>query len=207
MAALGVLPAAGCGSGCSYPPEVGGGTYSTVAIIDVRGDDTFDAVKDAVRCTAIGSREKPVGDGWRRMIVQFGGIEWVDDIQTWLAAFGVARAAISEDDDEFGAQWVVLAAEGGTVRTVHRRYLLNADPNDPAEVKNVLSDFEDGDPRRGDVAGAPAARAAAALFDQEPGPMVAVERATKRAHGGSGVVQQPLPWWEALALPWLDEGD
>jgi hypothetical protein len=133
-------------------------------------------------------------------------VEMVDRISALLVSAGEARAAIAEDNDEFGACWVVLAVEGGIARTVHRRYVLNADPRKRRDVKQALRDFvHDGqvqDPRADDVAGAQAATEAALLFGVEPGPVVNAETGSVTAFEELGVVGGPFPWREPMGLTW-----
>jgi hypothetical protein len=61
------------------------------------------------------------------MTAHLDEIEQVERVTQVLAAVGQGRAAVAEDYDENGALWVVLAASNSNVRTVHRRYILNAD--------------------------------------------------------------------------------
>jgi hypothetical protein len=134
------------------------------------------------------------------------GIELVDRVAGLIGVADEARAAIAEDNDEFGACWVVLAARSGQVRTVHRRYLLNADPRSRRQVRLALRNFElDGqlqDPRAADVAGARAATEAALLFGVDPGPVVDAEDRSYAAYEEMGVVGGPFPWLAPLGLTW-----
>ena len=146
-------------------------------------------------------RSAPV-NGWARMTASLEGIGHIGMISSLLGSVGIGRAAIAEDNDEFGAMWAVLSAEDGTVSTVHRRYLLNADPANPTEVALALRDLDGVDPRRWDVAGEQAAAAAAVLFSVESSVMVAAERDSATAFREIGTVGGPFPWWDALGLPW-----
>jgi len=136
------------------------------------------------------------------MTAHLGEIEQVEGVRQVLAAVGHGRAVVAEDYDEYGALWVVLAASNGKVRTVHRRYILNADPNDPADVALVLQDFNGNDPRAEDVAGRAAATEAAKLFEVDPAPMADAEDSADSAHEDIGTVGGPFPWWDALGLEW-----
>ena len=133
-------------------------------------------------------------------------IELLDPITALLESAGEARAVIAEDNDEYGACWVVLAVEGGVARTVHRRYVLNADPRSRRDVKHALRDFVQGgqlkDPRADDVAGARAAVEAALLFGAEPGAVINAETGSVTAFEGLGVVGGPFPWLEPMGLTW-----
>lgn len=85
---------------------------------------------------------------------------------------GNCRVAVAEDNDEFGALWVVLSVRGGVVETVHRRYILNADPTDFGEVEAALQDSDGVDPRNAEAAGPVAAQRAADLFEVEQARML-----------------------------------
>lgn len=138
--------------------------------------------------------------GWQRHLMMFREIEMLPALSGVLRQAGTGRLALDEDYDEFGSLWAVLAATDGEVRTVHRHYILNADPNVPEEVGVALEDLG-ADPRGQDVAGADAAAAAAALFEAASEPMIEAEAATDSVFDQFGVIG-PLPWWEALGLPW-----
>lgn len=94
----------------------------------------------------------------------------------------------------------------GGVRTVHRRYVLNADPEDADEVADALAEL-DADPQVLDQAGPAAAEAAEALFGVDPEPVVRAERDSASAWEEIGTIGGPFPWWSALELPWPAEAD
>jgi hypothetical protein len=123
-------------------------------------------------------------------------------VERVISGAGECRAAVAEDNDEYGALWVVLAARDGLVRTVHRRYVLNADPRRRRAVAAAIRSLDGIDPRKEDVAGEPAAASAAELFDVAPGPMVEAERGSDGLYRSIGVVGGPFPWWDALGLRW-----
>jgi hypothetical protein len=191
-------------------------TFATVVWIDIRPSGPVARVAGALD----GLRDLSVADGspmeriwadvdngWVRLSTYLTfGVDLVDEIDSLLVSAGHGRAAIAEDRDEFGALWVVLAADDGVTRTVHRRYVLNADPRQRRQVKLALQDFvEDGktqDPRADDVAGAEAAAEAALLFDVAPGPVVAAEAGSGTAFKEIGAVGGPFPWIDALGLVW-----
>lgn len=175
-------------------------TYGTAVAIDVAPDGRLDAVLAELHdWSAWGS---PVGDtGWTRITLSSNGIQRLGDVRHLLTVARKACAAVAEDNDEYGALWVVLAARPGALRTVHRRYVLNADPRDPGEVAAQVARLG-GDPRRRDVAGPAAARAAAEMFGVDPEPVLAAEAASHRLHESIGVVGGPFPWWDALGLTW-----
>ena len=137
-----------------------------------------------------------------RLVARSGEIDQVARVEELLAAAGSGRAAVAEDHDEYGALWVVLSADHRAVWTVHRRYVLPADPGDPEAVAAAIEDHGGTDPREADVAGEDAAAAAARLFGVPTGPMVEAERASASAHLELGLVGGPFPWWDALRLPW-----
>jgi hypothetical protein len=117
---------------------------------------------------------------------------------------GEARLAVAEDFDEYGVLWAVVSVSKGQAEVLHRRWLLNADPDDPDDVARAIED-NDGDPRVNDVAGAAAASAAARLFDGDP---IAMEQAEEESVGAweeMGIIGGPFPWWDALELPWPEE--
>ena len=174
-------------------------TYGTAVVIDVRPADA----SRVVAALDPASTFVDVPDGrWVRVTTYLADIEQLDRVSELLAGAGLGRAVIAEDYDEYGALWVVLAATDGAVRTVHRRYVLNADPGSPREVALALQGLDGQDPRRQDVAGLKAATAAATLFEVEPGPMLRAEVDAERAFESIGVVAGPFPWWRALGLAW-----
>ncbi len=191
-------------------------TYATTVWVDVRPDGPVSRVAEGLEglrdpSSALGVPEERIwvdveSDRVRLTTYLTFAIELVDPITAMLVTAGEARAAIAEDNDEFGACWVVLAVDGGIARTVHRRYVLNADPRSRRDVKQTLRDFvQDGevkDPRADDVAGAQAAAEAALLFGVEPGPVVDAEKGSVTAFEELGVVGGPFPWREPMGLTW-----
>jgi hypothetical protein len=174
--------------------------------VDVHRAGSLNDILDGVAALGGASWIAPVAGPWQRVTAAYGEIMQVGTVAGWIALAGMARAAIAEDYDEYGALWVVLANEGRGVRTVHRRYVLNADPSDPADVALAVADIGGVDPRAQDLAGPEAAVDAAVLFDVEPAAMLAAEAASDRAYREIGVVGGPFPWWRALCLPWPQEG-
>lgn len=181
-------------------------TYGVAVVVDVHRAGSLDDVLGGVARMGGAAWIAPVDGPWRRVTACFGEIEQVDTVSSWIAGVGMARAAVAEDYDEYGALWVVLANEGSGVRTLHRRYVLNADPHDPADVAVALADLFGVDPRVQDVAGREAALDAAVLFDVDPAAMLAAEAASDRAYQEIGVVGGPFLWWSALRLPWPQPG-
>jgi hypothetical protein len=181
-------------------------TYGVAAVIDLHGTRSLDHVLDGVARLGGVAWLAPVVGPWQRVTAAFGEISQVDTVAGWLLGGGTARAAIAEDYDEYGALWVVLASADSRVDTVHRRYVLNADPNDPDDVAMAVAELGGVDPRTEDVAGSEAASDAAVLFDVEPAAMVAAESEADRAYREIGVVGGPFPWWRALRLPWPEPG-
>ncbi|MFQ6172286.1 hypothetical protein ACK8HX_11825 [Oryzobacter sp. R7] len=179
-------------------------TYGTAVAIDVAPDGRLDSTLAALHDWSAWAR--PLGDtGWARITLSSSGIERLGDVRHLLTTAGKACAAVAEDNDEHGALWVVLAARPGALRVVHRRYILNADPHDAKEVARQVAQFGE-DPRRRDVAGPAAARAAAEMFGVDPGPVVSAEASSDRLHHSIGVVGGPFPWWDALGLTWPGPG-
>ena len=127
-------------------------TFGTAVVVDVAPGRDLDEVQRGFGSGTAVVRRDPES-GWVRVTAHLREIEQVERVKQVLAAVGEGRAAVAEDYDEYGALWVVLAATKGKVRTVHRRYILNADPNDPADVALVLQDFNGIDPRADDVPG------------------------------------------------------
>jgi hypothetical protein len=191
-------------------------TYATAVWVDLRPDGPVARVAEGLAglrdpLSTLGSPAERIwvdveSDRVRLTTYLTFAVEMVDRITDLLVSAGEARAAIAEDNDEFGACWVVLAVEGGIARTVHRRYVLNADPRKRRDVKQALRDFvQDGqvqDPRADDVAGAQAAAEAALLFRVEPGPVVNAEAGSVTAFQELGVVGGPFPWREPMGLTW-----
>lgn len=191
-------------------------TYATTVWVDLRPDGPVARVAEGLAglrdpSSALGSPAEriwiDVESDWVRLTTYLTfAIEVIDKITALLESAGEARAAIAEDNDEFGACWVVVAVEGGVARTVHRRYVLNADPRSRRDVRQTLRDFvQDGqlkDPRADDVAGAEAAAQAARLFGVEAGPVVDAEAGSVTAFEGLGIVGGPFPWLEPMGLTW-----
>lgn len=175
-------------------------TYGTAVVVDVAPDGRLDAALAALHDWVVWTN--PVGDsGWTRITLSSSGIERLGDVRHLLSEARKGCAAVAEDNDEYGALWVVLAARPGELRVVHRRYVLNADPYDARQVARQLAHFGE-DPRRRDVAGQAAARAAAEMFGVDPRPMMEVEASSDRLYRSIGVVGGPFPWWDALGLTW-----
>jgi hypothetical protein len=138
---------------------------------------------------------------WSRVSAYLPTIDLTPVVTGLMSQAGEGRAAVAEDHDEFGASWTVLACNGGEVRVMHRRYVLNADPGDPEEIERAILDLE-GDPRESDIAGVSAAAEAARIFESDPTAMVAAEAGSGSAWEGLGAVAGPFPWWDALGLSW-----
>ena len=190
-------------------------TYATTVWIDVPPAGPVARVAeglDALREPSWGDADEPVvwidaETEWIRLSAYLVfRVELVDQVADLLASAGRGRAAIAEDCDEYGARWVVLAVEDGIVRTLHRRYVLNADPHKPREVRRALRslavDGEVRDPRDDDVAGVGAATEAALLFEVDPRPMIDAEATSDRAFERIGLVGGPFPWLGAVGLVW-----
>lgn len=181
-------------------------TYGVAVVVDLQGTRSLDQVLDGVARLGGVAWLAPVGGPWQRVTASFGEISQVETVAGWLAGGGTGRAVIAEDYDEYGALWVVLASADSRVHTVHRRYVLNADPNDLDDVAVAVAELGGVDPRTEDVAGTEAASEAAVLFDVEPAAMLAAEGEADRAYREIGVVGGPFPWWQALRLPWPQPG-
>lgn len=180
-------------------------TYGTAVVIDCPRQRVAQVIAGL---TARGDGGQPLvspGGGshpeWSRVSAYLRSIELSPVVVALLSEAGEGRAVIAEDNDEFGASWTVLTCEGGAVTVVHRRYVLNADPDDPDEIEAAILDLE-GDPRESDVAGASAAAKAARVFELDPDAMVAAEARSGAAWEELGVVGGPFPWWDALGLTW-----
>lgn len=180
-------------------------TYGTAIVIDVPDGVDPGIVSEALIAMGGDVYTLSAPDGWQRATAYIGEIERVEQISQLLRRVGTARAAIAEDNDEFGALWVVLGCEEGEVWTAHRRYILNADPSDEEQVTAAIEDLG-GDPRSADVASAYAAAAAARLFGVDAQLVIAAEDQSLTAFEGLGVVGGPFPWWSALGLPWPQAG-
>lgn len=182
-------------------------TFGTALVIDVAPGCDLKAIATALNAREAFPLVAETESGWMRVSAFLPDVGQLDLIERLVASAGTCRAAVAEDNDEYGALWVVLSAQDGSVRTVHRRYILNADPEDPADVATALRDLDGVDPRTEDVAGAAAAAAAAELFGVEAGPMLEAERESAAAHEEIGVVGGPFPWWDALELLWGGVGE
>ena len=181
-------------------------TFGTSLVVDVAPGGELRGIAaglKALRSSPVVAHE--LASGWTRVVAATSDIETLATIKVMLTSGGTCRAAVAEDNDEYGALWVVLSAHEGKVRTVHRRYVLNADPRRRLQVRAAIRSLDRIDPRAEDVAGEPAAASAAELFDVAPGPMVEAERSSGDAYKGIGTVGGPFPWWSALRLPWPDE--
>lgn len=179
-------------------------SYGTALVIDVP-DGVEIGVADEVRESFESGFRTVAPDGWRRTVASLNAVGLVDTILDTLRTAGQGRVAIAEDNDEFGACWLVASATAGTIEIVHRRYILNADPDDPDEVDGALTDLGT-DPRRVDRPGPAAAQAAAVLFAVPAESMITAEQNSAEAWQELGVVGGPFPWWSALGLPWPGEG-
>jgi hypothetical protein len=179
-------------------------SYGTVFVIDVP-EEVEVSVPDEVRESLENGYRAVAADGRRRIVASVNAVGLVDTILDMVRTAGEGRVAIAEDNDEFGARWVVAGATAGTVEIAHRRYVLNADPADPDEVEGALADLGT-DPRRSDLAGPAAAEAAARLFAVPVEPMITAEAESAESWQELGVVGGPFPWWTALELRWPEEG-
>ena len=181
-------------------------TYGTAVALDLAPEADVDTVLTTLG--AWSAWRRPLPDGWTRLTLASAEVGQLDEVRAMLVIAGKGCAAVAEDDDEYGAFWVVLAARPGVVRTVHRRYLLHADPYDRRAVRIAVADLGE-DPRVRDVAGRDAAREAAEMFGVDAAAVLAAEESSDRAHERMGVVGGPFPWWDALGLTWPgdDAGD
>lgn len=182
-------------------------TYGTALVIDVAVGGDVAGVQS--RLLALEDADVYVIDGlagWHRFSTYTREVEITKDIGGLLELAGRSRAAVAEDFDEFGAEWSVLSNRDGQVEILHRHYILNADPAAPDEVSVAISDLGDDDPRIENVDGPDAATAAAREFDRDPAAMLAAEDRADQAWRKLGDVGGPFPWWDALELPWPQEG-
>lgn len=135
--------------------------------------------------------------------------EVVDAVTRVLVASSGARAAVAENFDSRGVRFRVLSAAEGGVSVVYQAYVLEADPEEEAEVLAALA-LHDLDPRRDDRTGPVAAREAAVLFGIDPSAMIAVDqRHPHETWKAVPTMQWSFPWWEALGLRWpfgVEEG-
>jgi len=180
-------------------------TFGTALVVDVAPGGELRGIATALNGLRSSPVAHPMESGWTRVVAATSDIETLDRIKVMLMSAGTCRAAVAGDYDEYGALWVVLSAHEGRVRTVHRRYVLNANPRRRLQVRAAIRSLDGIDPRAEDVAGEPAAASAAELFDVPPGPMVEAERSSGDAYKGVGTVGGPFPWWKALWLPWPSE--
>jgi hypothetical protein len=177
-------------------------TYGTAIVIDVAPGGDVDEVLSVLSRRDPHTKATETESGWTRVTAFLADVGQLALIEYAAVSAGRARVAVAEDNDEYGALWVVLSASDGRATAVHRRYVLNADPHDPSDVALALQDLDGIDPRAVDVAGPAAAAAAAELFEVDPGPMVEAEHDSDSAFKEIGVVGGPFPWWDALSLPW-----
>lgn len=180
-------------------------TFGTVLVVDVAPGGELRGIAATLNALRSFPVAHQMESGWTRVVAATSDIETLAQIKVMLISAGTCRAAVAEDNDEYGALWVVLSGHGGRVRTVHRRYVLNANPRRRLQVRAAIRSLDGIDPRDEDVAGEPAAASAAELFDVPPGPMVEAERSSGDAYQGIGTVGGPFPWWSALQLPWPGE--
>ena len=183
-------------------------TFGTALVVDVAPGGELRGIAaalNALRSSPAVAHE--MESGWTRVVAATADIETLAQVKVMLMSSGTCRSAVAEDYDEYGALWVVLSAHEGRVRTVHRRYVLNANPRRRLQVRAAIRSLDGIDPRAEDVAGEPAAVSAAELFDVPPGPMVEAERSSGDAFKGIGTVGGPFPWWNALWLPWPGEAN
>lgn len=175
-------------------------SYGTAFVLDTRlGVEV--QITDVVRAAVADGFRTATGGEMSRAVVLLSQVGLVDDVLVVLRRAGNGRLAVAEDNDDYGALWLVAAAEAGVVRTVHRRYVLNADPSDPAALDAALDEF-DVDPRQADIVGPDAAAAAAAVFAVPAAGVVEAEQQSVYAWQQIGVVGGPFPWWDRMQLLW-----
>ena len=182
-------------------------TFGTALVIDVAPGGDLTEIAAVLNAREAFPLAEQLASGWTRVHAGLRDIEQLDLIERIAVSAGTCRVAVAQDNDEYGALWVVLAVLDGEVRTVHRRYILNADPYRRREVRRALRDFEGRDPRAQDVAGPEAAAAAADLFEVERQRMLEAELDSVWAYQKIGVVAGPFPWWDALGLRWDAVGE
>ncbi|KNX38848.1 hypothetical protein [Luteipulveratus halotolerans] len=176
------------------------GTHALAYVVDIEPGSTFAAPATIAAVTRYLYDEHLAG-GWSRHAAYADAPDDWDLLLPAVADAGRARLVVAADFDEYGALWLVASADGGVVREVHRRYVLNADPTDTAAVTAAIDELGE-DPRAEDIAGPDAAGEAAVLFGQPTGPMVQAEAGSASAYQRIGTVAAPFPWWEALGLRW-----
>lgn len=176
-------------------------TYGTAFVIDVATDVDAEVVAAAARSLDGECRVRPLDGYGHRFSGYVKDIEMRSEVEDLLGGLDVARAVVAEDFDEFGAAWTVLACRGGTVETLHRHYILHADPMDSGAIADAIDDLGE-DPRTEDIAGPAAAEAAATLFDVPPDAMITAERESASAWQSLDTVGGPFPWLTALGLVW-----
>ena len=179
-------------------------TYGTVLAVDYGLGKT--PIADQLVELASGNADIYVEprDECVRVTAHLGVVEVQPALIEVFTAVAPCRAAIAEDLDEFGASWVVLHCREDRTEVIHRRYLLNADPDDDEAVSLAIAALGS-DPRTLDVAGPDAARAAAVLFGTDPSRMEQAETASAAAWQEIGIVGGPFRWWDALDLTWPGE--
>jgi hypothetical protein len=168
-------------------------SYGTAVVVDVPGDAELAVVTRTLTSQIGDTYELAAPDGWRRATAYLHEPGRLDDIAETLKHVRTARAAFAEDFDEYGALWAVISVDAGEVRTIHRRWVLNADPDDAAQVQRAIEDAGE-DPRQGDVRGEQAATEAATLFGADPAAMIDAERASESAYKQIGTIGGPFPW-------------
>ncbi|HLN77480.1 MAG TPA: hypothetical protein VK204_10585 [Nocardioidaceae bacterium] len=182
-------------------------TFGTALVIDLAPGSEVSEIAAVLNARVAYPRAIELESGWTRVSAFMPDVGQLDLIKDMSVSAGTCRVAVAEDNDEFGALWAVLSVRDGVVETVHRRYVLNADPTDPGEVEAALQDLDGVDPRAEDVAGPGAARAAADLFEVEQARMLEAELESTWAFEQIGVVGGPFPWWDALRLHWGGVGE
>lgn len=182
-------------------------TFGTALVIDVAPGSELSEIAALLNTRKGFPRAVALQSGWTRVSAFLPDVGQLDLITRLGVSAGTCRIAVAEDNDEYGALWVVISVSGGVPETVHRRYILNADPRRRREVRRALRDFEGSDPRVEDVAGPGAAAAAADLFEVDRHLMLEAERDSVSAYREIGVVAGPFPWWDALGLVWGGEGE
>ena len=182
-------------------------TFGTALVIDVAPEGDVAGLAVVLNTRDSCPRSAQTDSGWTRVSAGLPEIGQLDLIKRMAVSAVTCRVAVAEDNDEFGALWVVLSVNNGLVQTVHRRYILNADPYRRREVRRAVRALDGMDPRTEDVAGPAAAAAAADLFEVDRGPMLEAELDSVWAFQQIGVVGGPFPWWKALRLPWGGVGE